>query len=66
MSIFGFYNVEGLKVQVQRNAEDSEKLELRLDDVEHIQWLKQKADQRKQKFVLKPLPQTERKGMRVS
>ena len=65
MSIFGFYNVEGLKVQVQRNAEDSEKLELRLDAVEHTQWLKQKADERRQKIVQKPIQQVKRTGIRM-
>ena len=59
------YNVEELKVQVQRNAEDSEKLELRLDDVEHTQWLKQKADERKQKIVQKPIQQVKRTGIRM-
>jgi len=35
-------------------------------NVEHTQWLKQKADERKQKFSQKPLPQAERKGWKVS
>ena len=60
------YEVTDLKVKMAQSTESPQKFELQLDDVEHTQWLKQKADERKQKFATKPLPQTERKGIRVS
>jgi len=54
-------------VKLARTVEDHKKLELRLDDVEHTQWLKQKADERKPKFEIKQAPQpTMQRRMKIS
>ncbi len=36
------YEVDKIKVQMAQTSEDPEKLELRLDDVEHTEWFNQK------------------------
>ena len=59
------YNVEELKVYTQLNPEDSEKLELRIDNIEHTEWLKQKEEQRKQEIALRPKPQEVKRGIRM-
>jgi hypothetical protein len=41
------YKMTALDVQIVRTIENPEKLELRLDDVEHTEWFKRKADEQK-------------------
>jgi hypothetical protein len=42
------FKVEKIKIQMKQSTESPDKLELRLDDIEHTQWFKQKADERRQ------------------
>ena len=60
-----FYEVTNLKVQMARTTENPEKLELRLDDVVHTDWLKQKADEREQKIPQQQSQQTVKRGIRM-
>ena len=59
------YTVEELDVKMTQSAENPKKLELRLDDIEHTEWLNQKAEQRKQRIALRPPQQTKRSGMKM-
>ena len=46
------YEILLLGVQMARTAKDSEKLELRFDDVEYAEWFRQKSNEQKQKQSL--------------